>query len=173
MELKNLTDILNFVNGKKDVQRIYVYNWVEKDDDLESYEIFNIDNYNENKEEYTKEMEDFYKNTNILEEFSKAIEDKDRVEVYLNDNLYIFPEGTEETEYDDLVQLSNGRLYDLWSEYLFDEEDSSLLLEMVDSDWFNYIYDGVDDFFIQKEAYLDPDEGEYDGDECDDEDSED
>lgn len=173
MELKNLTDILNFVNGKKDVQRIYVYNWVEKDDDLESYEIFNIDNYNENKEEYTKEMEDFYKNTNILEEFSKAIEDKDRVEVYLNDNLYIFPEGTEETEYDDLVQLSNGRLYDLWSEYLFDEEDSSLLLEMLDSDWFNYIYDGVDDFFIQKEAYLDPDEGEYDGDDSDDEDCED
>lgn len=173
MELKNLTDILNFVNGKKDVQRIYVYNWVEKDDDLESYEIFNIDNYNENKEEYTKEMEDFYKNTNILEEFSKAIEDKDRVEVYSNDNLYIFPEGTEETEYDDLVQLSNGRLYDLWSEYLFDEEDSSILFEMLDSDWFNYIYDGVDDFFIQKEAYLDPDEGEYDGDDSDDEDCED
>lgn len=172
MELKNLTDILNFVNGKKDVQRIYVYNWVEKDDDLESYEIFNIDNYNENKEEYTKEMEDFYKNTNILEEFSKAIEDKDRVEVYLNDNLYIFPEGTEETEYDDLVQLSNGRLYDLWSEYLFDEEDSSILFEMLDSDWFNYIYDGVNDFFIQKEAYLDPDEGEYDGDDSDDEDCE-
>lgn len=175
MQFKNLTDILNFVNEKKDVQRIYVYNWVEKDDDLESYEIFNIDNYNENKEEYTKEMEDFYKNTNILEEFSKAIEDKDRVEVYLNDNLYIFPEGTEETEYDDLVQLSNGRLYDLWSEYLFDEEDSSILFEMLDSDWFNYIYDGVDDFFSQKEAYLEEsdEEEEYDGDESDDEDCED
>lgn len=170
MELKNLTDVMNFAYNSKNVQRIYFYKWNENDEDLESYEIFNIDNYNENKEEYTKEMEDFYKNTNILEEFSKAIEDKDRVEVYLNDNLYIFPEGTEETEYDDLVQLSNGRLYDLWSEYLFDEEDSSILFEMLDSDWFNYIYDGVDDFFIQKEAYLDPDEGEYDGDDSDNED---
>lgn len=173
MELKNLKDVLEFINSKKNVQRIFFYNWVEEDEDLESYEIFNIDSYNENKEEYTKEMEEWYNKKGILEEFNKAMDSDKHLKVYLNDNLYVLPEGTEETDYDDLIQLSNGRLYDLWSEYLFDEEDSSLLLEMLDSDWFNYIYDGVDDFFIQKEAYLDPDEGEYDGDDSDDEDCED
>ena len=173
MELKNLTDVLKFVNSKKNVQRIFFYNWVEEDEDLESYEIFNIDSYNENKEEYTKEMEEWYNKKGILEEFNKAMDSDKHLKVYLNDNLYVLPEDTEETEYDDLIQLSNGRLYDLWSEYLFDEEDSSILFEMLDSDWFNYIYDGVDDFFIQKEAYLDPDEGEYDGDDSDDEDCED
>lgn len=172
MELKNLTDVMNFAYNSKNVQRIYFYKWVEEDEDLESYEIYNRDFWNEDMETYTEDTEDWYKKTGILEEFNKAMDNDKYLKVYLNDNLYVLPEGTEETEYDDLIQLSNGRLYDLWSEYLFDEEDSSLLLEMLDSDWFNYIYDGVDDFFIQKEAYLDPDEGEYDGDECDDEDSE-
>ena len=43
---------------------------------------------------------------------------------------------------------------------------------MLDSDWFNYIYDGVDDFFSQKEAYLEEadEEDEYDCDEDNDED---
>ena len=157
---------------RKNIQLLVQKTWVEKDDDLESYEIFNIDSYNENREEYTKEMEEWYNKKGILEEFNKAMEDKDILKVYLNDNLYVLPEGTEETEYDDLIQLSNGRLYDLWSEYLFDEEDSSILLEMLDSDWFNYVYDGVEDFFYQKEAYLEEsdEEDEYDADEDSDED---
>ena len=90
------------------------------------------------------------------------------LKVYTNDNLYILPEDTLETEYDDIVQLSNDRFYDLWSEYLFDEEDSSILAEMLDSDWFNYSYDGVDDFFYQKEAYLEECDDEHDEDEDED-----
>ena len=173
MELKNLTDVINFATSRKHVQRIYLYKWNEEAKELESDEIFNIDLWKEDTDTYTYETEDWYKKTGILEEFNKAMDNKKCLKVYLNDNLYVLPEDTEETDYDDLVQLSNGRLYDLWSEYLFDEEDSSLLFEMLDSDWFNYIYDGVNDFFMRKEAYLDPDEGEYDGDDSDDEDCED
>ena len=163
MKLKNLADVLEFVNSKKDVQRIFFYNWVKEDEDLESYEIFNIDSYNENKEEYTKEIEEWYIESGILDDVNRAMDSDKHLIVYLNDNLYILPEEAQETEYEDLVQLSNGRFYDLWSEYLFDEEDSSILLEMLDSDWFNYIYDGVEDFFYQKEAYLE------ECDECDEE----